>query len=69
MDKALRLLPSVTLLLAPLLLAASAPAQPAAEPLDRALQAARTEQASAEAEAERLGKLAAMASGEAQRLR
>jgi septal ring factor EnvC (AmiA/AmiB activator) len=55
-------------LLMPLLVAASAPAQPAAEPLDQALKAARAEQASAEAEAARLGRVAAAARGEAQRL-
>ena len=55
-------------LLMPLLVAASAPARPAAQPLDQALKAARAEQASAEAEEARLGRIAAAARGEAQRL-
>ncbi|MGE5563189.1 MAG: murein hydrolase activator EnvC family protein [Bacillota bacterium] len=55
-------------LLAPLLLAASAPATPPAQPLEQALKQARAEQASAEAEAARLEKAAAAARGEADRL-
>ena len=55
------------LLLAPLV-AASAPAQPQATPLEQQLQQARGEQAVAEAETARLEKAAAAARGEAQRL-
>jgi len=53
----------------PLLAAASAPVQPAGPPLDRALQAARAEQAAAEKETMRLEQAAARARGEAERLR
>jgi septal ring factor EnvC (AmiA/AmiB activator) len=56
------------LLIAPLLLAASAPLPPPAEPLDAELQRARTEQASAEAEANRLDRIADSARGEAAKL-
>jgi septal ring factor EnvC (AmiA/AmiB activator) len=49
-------------------LAASAPAQPEVQPLDRALKDARVEQASAEVETARLEKIAAGARSEAQRL-
>ena len=56
------------LLLAPLLLAASAPVPTPAAPLDAALQRARAEQATADAETRRLEKIAAGAQGEAARL-
>lgn len=56
------------LLAAPLLLAASAPVVPAGETLDAALGRARTEQASAEAEARRLDQIAGKAQSEAARL-
>ena len=56
------------LLIAPLLLAASAPLPPPAEPLDSALRQARAEQASAEAEAQRLQRIADSARGEAAQL-
>jgi len=56
------------LLLAPLVLAASAPVQPNGETLDSALQRARAEQASAEAETRRLEQIAAGARNEAARL-
>jgi septal ring factor EnvC (AmiA/AmiB activator) len=56
------------LFVAPLLLAASAPVVPAGEMLDAALGRARTEQASAEAEARRLDEIAGKAQGEAARL-
>jgi septal ring factor EnvC (AmiA/AmiB activator) len=58
---------AMILLLAPLV-AASAPAQPQATPLEQQLQQARGEQAVAEAETARLEKAAAAARGEAQRL-
>jgi murein hydrolase activator len=58
---------AIALLLTPLL-AASAPAQPQARPLEQALSQARAEQASAEAETARLEKAAAEARGEAERL-
>lgn len=64
----MRLLASATMVFAPLLVAASAPAERPAEPLDSALKAARAEQASAEAQVARLEKLAAGARDEAQRL-
>jgi len=51
------------------LVAASAPAQPQAEPLDNQLKEARAEQAAAEAEAAKLEQMAARAKGEAERLR
>src|SRR5436305_12685776 len=50
-------------------LAASAPAQPAGEPLDAELQRARGEQAAAEAQAAKLEQAAAGARSEAERLR
>ena len=56
------------LLIAPLLLAASAPVAPTGDTLDAALGRARTEQASAEAEARRLDQIAGKAQGEAARL-
>jgi len=55
--------------LAPLLLAASAPVQPPAEPLDAAVQRARAEQSAAEAETRRFEKIAAGAQNEAAKLR
>ena len=58
---------TIALLLIPLL-AASAPAQPQAEPLDNQLKQARAEQAAAEAEAAKLQQTAARAKGEAERL-
>ena len=58
---------AMILLLTPLI-AASAPAQPQATPLEQQLQQARGEQAAAEAETARLEKAAAAARGEAQRL-
>ncbi|MGE5064009.1 MAG: murein hydrolase activator EnvC family protein [Myxococcales bacterium] len=58
---------AIALLLVPLL-AASAPAQPQAEPLDNRLRQARAEQAAAEAEAAKLQQTAARAKGEAERL-
>jgi septal ring factor EnvC (AmiA/AmiB activator) len=64
----MRLLPCA-ILLTPLVLAASAPRQPQASPLEQSLQQARAEQASAEAETARLEKAAADARGEADRLR
>ena len=57
------------LMLAPLLLAASAPLQLPAEPLDGALRQARAEQVAAEAETKRLEQIADGAQGEAARLR
>jgi septal ring factor EnvC (AmiA/AmiB activator) len=57
------------LLAFPLFAAASAPVQPAGVPLDSALQQARAEQSAAEAEAAKLGRVAAQAQGEAERLR
>src|SRR3954467_5419446 len=57
------------LILGPLLLAGSAPAQDLGEPLDTALRRARTEQASAEAEAAKLEQAASAARGDAERLR
>ena len=57
------------LMLAPLLLAASAPLQLPAEPLDGALRQARVEQVAAEAETKRLEQIADGAQGEAARLR
>jgi len=59
---------ALALLLTPLL-AASAPAQPDAEPLQQALQQARAEQASAETQTSRLEQAAASARNEADRLR
>ncbi|HKX90944.1 MAG TPA: peptidoglycan DD-metalloendopeptidase family protein [Sphingomicrobium sp.] len=56
------------LLLAPALLAASAPVPVPGEPLDSALQRARAEQRAATAEAERLEKIAAAARNEAAQL-
>jgi len=56
------------LVLAPLLLATSAPAVQPAPPLDSALAQARAEQASAEKEARRLEQIAANARGEAAKL-
>lgn len=55
-------------LLSPLLLAASAPAQPKQPPLDDSLKRARSEQAAAEAATARLEKAAGAARSEAQRL-
>ena len=55
---------ALTLLLFPLA-AASAPAQPAVEPLDQELKQAETEQAVAEAQAARLEGVAARARGDA----
>lgn len=57
------------LLLAPLLVAASVPVARAADPLDAALKRARSEQASAEADAKRLQAAARNARSEAERLR
>ena len=57
------------LMLAPLLLAASAPLQLPAEPLDGALRQARAEQVAAEAETKRLEQIADGAQGEAAKLR
>lgn len=57
------------ILLAPLLIAASAPVAPETEPLDLTLQRARIEQASAEAEAGRLEQAASRARDQAGRLR
>jgi septal ring factor EnvC (AmiA/AmiB activator) len=59
---------ALVLLFVPLLAAASAPVQPAGESLDNALQRARAEQSSAEAETRRLEQIAANARGEAARL-
>ena len=56
------------LLAAPLLLAASAPVPVQSNPLDDSVRAARAEQASAEAEAARLEKVADSAQGQAARL-
>jgi septal ring factor EnvC (AmiA/AmiB activator) len=58
-----------TVLLTPLLLAASGTAQPQSQPLDEAVRRARAEQASAEAETARLERSAAGARNEADRLR
>ena len=58
---------AILLILAPLL-AASGPVQPPGPPLDAALREARAEQASAEAEAARLGRVADQARGEAAKL-
>ena len=58
---------ALALMLCPLL-AASALAQSVAQPVDAALNSARAEQASAEAEAGRLQKLASAARGQAERL-
>lgn len=55
-------------LLSPLLVAASAPAQPQRQPLNDALKQARAEQAAAEAATAKLEKAAAAARNEAQRL-
>jgi murein hydrolase activator len=52
-----------------LLLAGSAPAQELGEPIDTALQRARSEQAAAEAQAAKLEQVALQARGEADRLR
>jgi septal ring factor EnvC (AmiA/AmiB activator) len=57
------------LILGLLLLAGGAPAQDLGEPLDAALRRARTEQASAEAEAAKLEQVASSARGDAARLR
>jgi septal ring factor EnvC (AmiA/AmiB activator) len=59
---------ALALLLAPLV-AASAPALPQAQPFDAALKQARSEQASAEAETERLEQAASKARNQAERLR
>ena len=59
---------ALVLLFVPLLAAASAPVQSAGESLDHALQRARAEQSSAEAETRRLEQIAANARGEAARL-
>jgi murein hydrolase activator len=59
---------SSAILLAPLLLAASAPAGPQAGPLEGALRQARGEQAAAEAETARLEQVASKAHDEAARL-
>jgi murein hydrolase activator len=59
---------ALTFLLAPLVLAGSAPARPAGEPLNSELMRARSEQAAAEAQAAKLEKAVAQARGEAQRL-
>jgi septal ring factor EnvC (AmiA/AmiB activator) len=59
---------SPAVLLAPLLLAASAPAAQVAEPADAALRQARAEQAAAEAETARLEQVASQAHDEAARL-
>jgi murein hydrolase activator len=59
---------ALPVLLAPLMLAASAPAQPAGEPLNVALERAHAEQAAAEREAGRLEQAASHARGEAQRM-
>lgn len=59
---------AIALLLTPFV-AASAPAQPQAQPLEQALAAARAEQASAETETTRLETAAAKARGEAEKLR
>lgn len=59
---------AVLLLLVCPLLAASALAQPVAEPLDNQLRRARAEEAAAEAEAARLEKAASQAKGQADRL-
>ena len=56
-------------LLTPLLLAGSAPAESLAQPLNQALRQARAEEAAAEADAARLENVAARARGEAERLR
>jgi septal ring factor EnvC (AmiA/AmiB activator) len=56
------------LLFAPLLLAASAPVPPQAEPLDAALQRAHAEQAAAEAETRKFDQIADGAQGEAAKL-
>jgi septal ring factor EnvC (AmiA/AmiB activator) len=58
----------VAILVVPLIIAASAPAQPQLPPLDQQLRQARTEQASAEAETARLEAIAAKARSEAERL-
>jgi septal ring factor EnvC (AmiA/AmiB activator) len=58
---------ALAMLLFPLV-AASAPAQPQAQPLEQTLKAAQAEQAAAEAETARLEKAASEARGEAQRL-
>jgi septal ring factor EnvC (AmiA/AmiB activator) len=57
------------LLFAPLLLAASAPVQPPADPLDAALESARAEQTAAEAETKKFEQMAEGAQGEAAKLR
>ena len=62
-----RLLP--LLLVAPLLLAASAPVQPAAETVDQALNRARAEARAADIRVQRLERIADQARGEASRLR
>ncbi len=59
---------AIPLFVMPLLLAASAPAQPTATTLDEALKQARAEQASAEAQTARLEKVAASARSEGERL-
>jgi septal ring factor EnvC (AmiA/AmiB activator) len=59
---------ALAFLLAPLVLAGSAPAQPAGEPLNSELKRARSEQAAAEAQAAKLEKAVAHARGEAARL-
>jgi septal ring factor EnvC (AmiA/AmiB activator) len=57
------------MLVLPLTLSASAPAQPAGEPLDAALQRARSEQAAAEKKAAALDSATSKARGQAERLR
>lgn len=64
----MRLLPCA-ILLSPLLVAASAPAQPQGPTLDQQIEQARAEQASAEARTAQLEKAAANARSEAERLR
>jgi murein hydrolase activator len=59
---------ALPLLLTPLLLAASAPVQPAAEPLDQTLRQARAEQTAAENQAARLLRVADQARGQAAKL-
>jgi murein hydrolase activator len=59
--------PRILLLFSPLLVAASAPVLPEARPLDRALEQARADQASADVKTARLLKAASEARGEAER--
>ena len=58
----------ILLFFSPLLVAASAPVLPQAQPLDQALKQARADEASADAETARLQKAASEARGEAERL-